>query len=483
MVIIANMVISQPQAATRHNPEVMRHLVPAAALSPAQESAIDTAVKKVLADTGIPSAEVAVVRDGQLVLARAWGKAGETLPAATPEMPYQIASNSKQFLAALILMLRDDGKLRLDDPVAKYVPGITDGASITIRQLLAHTSGLQDFWPQDYLFPTMLTPARPADIVARWAHKPLDYAPGTRWQYSNTGYVVAGLVAEKAGGAPLWSQFQKRIFGPLGMKVLPLDETNAPGFAQGYHRNALGPVIVAQPPAKGWLWAAGELSMSAADLAKWDIARIDRTLLPAKDWAEQETPYALKDGTNASYGLGVGIGNANGRRQITHGGESVGFLSQNTVFPDSRAAIVVLTNGDFADAPGMITKALVDIVMPRDVPAKIGGAGAGDIGEWPRTDDARAEFLALAHGQFAPERFTDNDKFYFNARTRADYASSLGPLGEPSVFEPAGPPRLRGGFVNRNFKVTAGTRKLMLVTYAEPGKNGRWEQFIVMPAE
>ncbi len=459
-------------------PAAMLALAPPAfaqSLSPAESAAIDQAVTAALAATGTPSAQVAVVRDGRLVLSRAWGKASETIPVATADMPYQIASNSKQFLGALILMLQADGKLRLDDHVSKWLPGISGGRQITIRQLLTHTSGLQDFWPQDYLFPAMLVPTGPQGIVDRWAKKPLDYAPGTRWQYSNTGYVVAGLIAQKAGHAPLWRQFERRIFKPLHIRALPLDATNGPAFPAGYHRGALGPVRVAQPPARGWLWAAGELSMSAADLAKWDMARINRKLLRAADWRRQERPAILADGSDSQYGLGVHAGITDGRRVVNHGGESVGFLSQNTVYPDNRAAIVVLTNGDFADTQGTITKAVADIIMPRAAPA--------DSGEDARTDDARAELAALTAGNLDASHFTTNAQSYFTTQTRADFAASLAPLGPLTQIKPAGPPRLRGGFVNRVFKLSYGSRKLVISTYAQGGAHGRWEQFLVMPDE
>ncbi len=102
-----------------------------------------------------------------------------------------------------LLLLEDEGKLSLDDPVAKYLPGISGGDRITMRQLLTHTSGLQDFWPQDYSFAAMARPTTPQGIVDSWAKKPLDFAPGDQWQYSNTGYVVAGMIAEKVSGEPL----------------------------------------------------------------------------------------------------------------------------------------------------------------------------------------------------------------------------------------------------------------------------------------
>lgn len=446
----------------------------AQALSSAEQAAIDKAVTDTLRETGVPSAEVAVVRGGQIVLSKAWGKASAAIPVARADLPYQIASNSKQFLAALLLLLEDDGKLNLDDKVSKWLPGISGGDRISLRQLLSHTSGLQDFWPQDYSFKAMEQPVAPQEIVDRWAKKPLDYAPGTRWQYSNTGYVVAGMIAEKAGGKPLWQQFEERLFKPLGIKPYRLDESNGAAFPQGYHRAALGPVRAATPPARGWLWAAGELSMTAAELARWDIARLDRKLLPASDWAEQETPVRLSDGTTSGgYGLGVSKHLVDGRWVIDHGGESVGFLSQNSVWPDDKVAVVVLTNGDFASAQTAITKKVSEIVLPQAVQAK--------IDEPARTADARATLTALVGGKYAPARFTDNARYYFTREVLADYRASLAPLGPLRGITALRPPRLRGGFVNRVFRLNFAKKSLVLSTYAEPGAAGRWEQFLVTP--
>lgn len=271
----------------------------AQALTPEETTKIDAAVTRVLADTGVPGAQVAVVRDGRIVLSKAWGKASRSIPVARADMRFQIASISKQFLGALVLLLEDEGKLSLDDKVTKYMPEVTGADRITIRQLLSHTSGLQDFWPQDYSFAAMEKPTAPGGIVDRWAKKPLDYEPGTRWQYSNTGYVVAGMIAEKVGGAPLWAQFEQKLFQPLGIHPVPLDSTNGPAFPEGHERFALGPVRVAKPAAPGWLWAAGELAMSAEELAKWNVARINRTLLPPDDWEEMERPVILTGGINS----------------------------------------------------------------------------------------------------------------------------------------------------------------------------------------
>lgn len=443
-------------------------------LSSAEQAAIDRAVTTTLRVTKVPSAQVAVVRDGQLVFEGAWGKASDLIPTARPDLPYQIASNSKQFLTALLLLLENDGKLSLDDPVSRWLPDVSGADRIAVRQLLSHTSGLQDYWPQDYSFTAMEQPVAPADIVARWGRKPLDYEPGTRWQYSNTGYVVAGLIAERAGGAPLWQQFEQRLFKPLGITPHPLDETNGPAFPQGYHRYALGPVRPARPAARGWLWAAGELSMTAADLARWNIARINRTLLPAEDWEQMETPVRLADGSSSNYGLGVFRRTADGRTRIDHGGESVGFLSQNTIWPDQRTAVVVLTNADFGGAEGTLTDKIAAIVLPKAAPPAPPLPDSGS-----RIGDVRQILAGLAAGTIDAGRFTANAQFYFSTAALADYRTSLSRLGPPTSVAATGPLRLRGGFVGRVYTVRYKGQRFRLSTYAEPGEPGRWEQFIL----
>jgi D-alanyl-D-alanine carboxypeptidase len=438
-----------------------------------QAARVDRLVTTTLADTGVPSVEIAIVRDGRLVLDKAYGKANEGLP-ARPDLPYQIASNSKQFTAIAILLLRDEGKLSLDDRVSKFIPGITEGDRITIRELLSHTSGLQDFWPQDYMFADMTVPTTPQHIVDKWAKKPLDFQPGTRWQYSNTGYVVAGMIVEKLSGEPLLAFLNQRIFGPLGMHPLDQDETNTPAFPAGYHRFALGPVRVATPPARGWLYAAGELSMTAADLAKWDIARMNRALIPARDWAEQETPVLRTDGRTNGYGLGVYNRYQRERHVIDHGGEAVGFLTQNTVYPDTKDAIIVFTNADFSGATDTLTSGIEKIVLDNPEPAL--------TTESDRLADVRAVYDALASGRLDRSKFTANLNYYFTPTTLGDYRSSLAPLGPPSSITINRAPRLRGGFVNRNYTIHyANGKELTLVTYAEGGANGRWEQFMIMP--
>jgi len=316
-------------------------------LAPEIRAKIDAAAQQVLFSTGVPSASVAIVQDGRIVYLRAYGDArlDPRVPAKSG-MRYSIGSISKQFTATAILMLAEQGKLSLDDPVARFVPDLTRAKEVTIRQVLSHTSGYQDYWPQDYVPPFMLQAVGANKILDLWARKPLDFDPGTQWQYSNTGYVIAGLIVERASGTPLLEFLSKHIFEPLEMKsVMNIDQQRLTETdATGYTRYGLGPLRVAPKEGKGWLFAAGELAMPAEDLAKWDISIINQKLLKPASYREFETSIVLKNGVATNYGLGISVRRDFSRRTLEHGGEVSGFTSANYVFPDDRAALVVLTN-------------------------------------------------------------------------------------------------------------------------------------------
>jgi hypothetical protein len=158
---------------------------------------------------------------------------------------------------------------------------------------------------------------------------------------------------------------------------------------------------------------------------------------------------------------------------IDHGGEAVGFLTANAVYPDTKDAIVIFTNADFSGATGTLTEGIEKIVLDSPEPAL---AGEGD-----RLADVAATYAAVAGGKPDRSKLTPNLNYYFNPTTVADYKGSLAPLGKPKI-EMRRAPRLRGGFVNRNYTLHyAGGKDLTLVTYAEPGDHGRWEQFMIMP--
>ena len=437
-------------------------------LSPEVRANIDDIAHKVLATTGVPSASLAIVTDGKISYLQAYGEARlNPKTAAEPAMRYSIGSISKQFTAAAILLLAEQGKLSLDDPVSKYVSGLTRGNEITIRELLSHTSGYQDFWPQDYAPPMMLQPITADGIVDRWARKPLDFDPGTKWQYSNTNYVIAGMIVEKVSGMPLWQLLSQRVFTPLGMKsITNTDEKQLPASdPAGYFRYALGPLHPSLKEGKGWMFAAGELAMTAEDLAKWDISLIDESVLKPASYQEMETEVRLKNGVGTRYGLGVQVVSVSGHRMLEHGGEVMGFTAENIVLPDDKIAVVVLTNQDAAEAAPEIGAQVRSALLKAN--------NAQD----PKQDALlRKVYDGLQQGKIDRSLFTDNANSYFTEQALKDYAGSLGPLGAPQSFAQSGT-SLRGGMTERTYQVTYPTKNLVIIIYEMP--DGKIEQYLI----
>jgi D-alanyl-D-alanine carboxypeptidase len=431
---------------------------------------VDSIARQVLQATGAPSASVAVVQDGRLVYAQAYGSAQLEPPvAARAEMRYSIGSISKQFCATAILLLQQEGKLSLDDPVAKFLPDLTRARDVTIRQLLSHTSGYQDYWPQDYVPLFMLDSVTAQGILERWARKPLDFEPGTQWQYSNTNYVAAGLIVEKASGMPFFEFLRTRILAPLGLQsVVNVDLGRLPqSDPTGYQRFALGPPRAAPKEGKGWLFAAGELAMTASDLAKWDITLMNQRLLSPGSYRAMETETLLKNGTATGYGLGVDVGTNAGRRVISHGGEVSGFTATNLVFPDDHAAVIVLVNQDAVSTSGAIAQRIAGLLL-----------ATGDTLTASRTARARGLLEGLQHGTIDRSLFTADGNAYFSAQAVADFASSLGPLGALQGFVQTAQQR-RGGMVYRSYRASFTDRSVRVWTFELP--DGKLEQYQVAP--
>ena len=439
-----------------------------AARAPDLRADVDRLAREVLASTGVPRASLAIVRDGRIAYAEAYGDARlEPRRPARPGMRYSIGSISKQFTAAAILMLAEERKLSLDDPVSRFVPALTRGNEVTIRQILSHTSGYQDFWPQDYVPPFMLREITAAAILDRWAKMPLDFDPGTQYQYSNTNYVLAGLIIEKVSGRPFLEFLRARIFVPLGMmSVTDIDRGRlATQDPAGYLRYGLGPPREAPKEGKGWLFAAGELAMTAKDLALWNVSLLERSLLTPASYREMETDVRLKNGLGTRYGLGVGVTTEAGHRALEHGGEVSGFTASNAVFPDDRAAISVLTNQDSADAASAILRKIAPLLF-----TKRGSAAASEA-------RARQVFEGLQQGRIDRSLLTANAVSYFTDQALKDFASRLGPLGKPEEFKQTSQ-RDRGGMTFHAFEVKYAKRTLAIWERDMP--DGRIEQFQVL---
>lgn len=439
-------------------------------LSPEIEARIDGIVQAALSDTLVPSASIAIVKDGRIAYAKAYGSARlEPLVPATTAMRYKIASNSKQLTAVAILMLADEHKLSLDDKVAKFLPGLTRAKDVTLRELLTHTSGYQDYYAVDYTPLFMQKDTTAQAILDQWAKKPLDFEPGTRWQYSNTGYVALGAIVEKVSGMGLFPFLKQRVFDKLGMKS-PIDIDGKWDAADPlpYTRYGLGPARVTPVEGANWLWAAGELAMTPSDLARWDIALMTGEILKPWQTRELTTEMVLADGTGTGYGFGLFVSQmANGHRRWAHTGGASGFLSINVSFPDDKTAITVLTNGEGL-AYRTIEKQVEDLLL----------AGAVDPQAESRLAGAKALFASLQKGKVDRSLLTPDLDAYYTAQVPDDLGASLGPLGEPTSFKQT-TRESRGGMDYRIFTIEAGGKTLRMELYIMP--DGKLEQCLVRP--
>ncbi len=439
-------------------------------LPSAESQKIDAIANEALKDTAAPGVSIALVKDGKVAYVKAYGYARlDPATPARPEMHYCIGSVSKQFLAAAILLLAEDGKLHLDDPVGRYLPDLTRANEVTIRELLSHTSGYQDYYPLDYVAPFMLQPVSAREILDGWAKKPLDFEPGTRWQYSNTNFVAAGSIIERVTGMPLMSFLQARIFKPLEITEA-LDLSRQPltdSDAAGYTRFATAPVRPVAPEGPGWLFAAGELGLTARDLALWDISLIDRTLLKPASLDAMMTPIRLKNGAPTDYGLGIGVSNADNHPKLSHGGAVSGFVSSNTVWPDARAAVVVFANLDGSAAPSRITNQIAPLLVTQEL----------DPNAATELDEARRTFSDLQQGRIDRSLLTSDANAFFTPQVLADAEASLKPLGAPQSFRQTSV-ELRGGMTYRHFQITCtGKPPLHLSTFTTP--EGKLAQYLI----
>ena len=448
-------------------------------ISPDLRARIDRISAQVLESTGVPSASISVVQHGKIVYTHAYGSAilatpaNKTRPAtpaiqATPEMRYSIGSISKQFTAAALLLLQQDGKLSIDDPVSKYIPGLTSGDKITIRQILSHTSGYQDYYAEDYTMTPMQQPTTAQYIIDTWAKKPLDFEPGTQWQYSNTNFVIAGRIVEVVTGHPLSAFITTCIFRPLNMKsVWNSDETKLTSTdALGYARNALAPLRPSIPDGHGWMFAAGELAMTAHDLALWDISMMNRSLLKPESYKEMFTEIKLKDGKGTHYGLGVEVIDRGGHLSIEHSGEVSGFVADNKIFVNDGLSVSVLTNEEANGAASTIAGLIAPIVAATP----------------PTPDEAQAiaVYRGLQQGKIDRTLLAPNLNDFFTPEAVSDYQTSLAPLGEPLSFKKVHE-ALRGGMTFRIFTILYPGKKLTLTTYTMP--DGKLEQYLIAPSE
>jgi D-alanyl-D-alanine carboxypeptidase len=442
-----------------------------AQLSADTQAQIAAAAEKALTETGVPSASVGVVVGGRIVYTQAFGLAHLRPDVkASAGMAYPIGSISKQFTAAAMLLLEQDGRLSIDDKVAKYFPELTRAKDISIRNLLTMTSGYEDYAPQDYTVPAWLKPVDPLALVRQWAGKPLDFEPGTQWQYSNTNYVLAALIIQKVTGEPLMQFLRERVLGPLRLEGVVNTYTEREKLrVTGYVSNAMAPVREEPLEAEGWYLGDGDLAMPASTLLQWDVSILHEALLKPESYREMETPFVLKNGTDTHYGLGIDVRMRNGHRALEHSGEVGGFVAENVVYPEEKAAVAVLTNEVASSAAREIADSVSALVLAK--PAT--GALEADAFA-PRLGQILA---GLQHGKIDRSLFTADCNAYFDQDVLDDFALTLGRLGTITGVSKVRT-ALRGGMTFELYHVAYSQGTTIIVSlYLEP--DGRIEQLLV----
>ncbi|HEX6373301.1 MAG TPA: serine hydrolase [Longimicrobium sp.] len=296
---------------------------------------------------GEPGAAVLVARDGQVLMRRAYGAASVELGVPLrPEHVFRLGSITKQFTAVAVLMLVDEGKVSLDDEITKYFPDYpTQGRRITVEHLLTHTSGIQSYTGMPSYVAGMRRDLTPEQLIAVFRDQPMEFAPGERWSYNNSGYALLGGIIEKVSGMSYADFIRTRIFEPLGMRSSFYETANAivPGRVSGYDRTPEG-IRAANYLSMTQPYAAGSLISTVDDQLVWQRAVAEGRMLKPETWRRAFSAYRLSDGRSAGYGYGWFVGEAVGRPSIEHGGDINGFSSNGLWIPSERLHVIVLSN-------------------------------------------------------------------------------------------------------------------------------------------
>ncbi len=301
----------------------------------------------------IPGLSIAVVRDGKVIKAEGYGFANlETNTVATPETVYRIGSVSKQFLAAGMMVLVQEGKVGLDDPVSKYLDGTPPAwKDITVRRLLTHTSGIARESP--VFDPMKVQPD--SELIKATFPLPLGFVPGSKWEYSNMNYYCVAEIIRRVTGEP-WGKFiAERIFKPAGMTSTRTTTASeiVPNRASGY-------ATVEEGLRNAEVWNAlrpsGAFMSTVSDLVKWDASLYTDRILNADSRKAMWTPVRLNDGKSYPYGFGWIVNDVNGHRRIRHSGGVPGFVAEFSRFPDDRISVILMANIQNRDLSDLAAK-------------------------------------------------------------------------------------------------------------------------------
>lgn len=407
--------------------------VVAQALAASAAQHIDADVQAILARTGTPSAVVAVVDNGRTVYRKAYGlRDHERKLAATVDTHYEIGSITKQFTAAAILQLQEAGKLNIDDKLSKYLPDAPHAGEVTLRQMLSHTSGLPEYLDGPDVETEATKPATFAQLTARIAGKPLDFAPGSKMAYNNTGYLFLGRVIEVVSRQSYRDYVRAHLLAPAGMTqtTTVADEPRLPNMAVGY-RHTRGKLERAQPIHDSWGGAAGHLVSTVDDLEKWNRALTQGKIVSTTGYAAMITPSKTAQG-DINYGLGLFVDSVQEQPRIGHTGGSFGFTTANEFFPKQNIRIIAFTNHAANPEPGeMITTAVFDDLFPEVAAAATRPAPGEDASV---TAKAKVLFAQMQGDGQAPSPFSAKLDAKMKNGLAKKLAEQFASYGTPTQF-------------------------------------------------
>jgi CubicO group peptidase (beta-lactamase class C family) len=404
----------------------------------ARADEVDRYVEAQLKSLHIPGASVVVVRGGRIIKSKGYGFADlQSNSAAAPQTVYEIGSMTKQFTAVAVMMLAEEGKISLDDRITKYFPDAPAWWNqITVRHLLTHTSGIQNHVAApDYMdiFRTSITgktfPAR-EDLLGEFYKLPSEFAPGETWAYDNTGYILLGIIVEKAGGKTYWQFLDERIFKPLAMNSTRSTDTRAivPKRAAGY--GWVGDRWENRPPLAPFIaFSAGSLLSTVEDLAKWDAALYGEKLLKKASLEKMWTPARTNEGKAAAfdYGFGWFVEKYRGRRNILHGGGTPGFSSAMHRFADDKISVIILTN----HADIILDQLALDIAGMFEPKLKYSETADPDPAQ---TAQMKRIFSELFEGKYDPGSFTPAMTMHLKTATGKSFFGWYASFGAVKSF-------------------------------------------------
>jgi D-alanyl-D-alanine carboxypeptidase len=402
-------------------------------IDPQMAKRIDTDVATILMRTGAPAATLEVVQHGEVVYSHAYGDADrEKRSPAMSGTYFEIGSITKQFTAAAILQLQEAGKLHLDDKLSTYLPDAPHAGEVTLRQLLAQVSGLPEYLDAMDAAGASTKPASFDQLMSYVAGKPLDFAPGSHWAYSNTNYILAGRVIEVVSHQSYQHYIQTHLLDPAGMThtFTVADEARLPGMAAGYDRDH-GELERGRTIDASVGWSAGFLVSTVADLERWDEALRTGRVVPPADYALMSTSGKTTAGEDTGYGLGLFVDSIDDQPRVGHTGGSFGFTAANEYFPRQDVQIIAFTNLDSAPEPGeMITTAVFEDIYPSIAAA----AARPAAGEDPKvTAVAAAVFAGLQSGTEDSVDLTAKFDGKLTGLAR-HFAGEFAPYGKPTRF-------------------------------------------------